>query len=423
MKEILAKMKKNLIQKYSTNINFYNKKKINQLIFNFESRYTAIFKEFLLKDDGNEFIRKFYRKNEIKKKLSKILSFYEKYSKIFPNYTIIAESKYMYRNIQKKQKMIDKLQQMKIEEMENKKENNLNETIFTNSAINSICNQIDSFYARNLKNIIDISVCKENTFEQFNKIIKNIEQYEKEEIIVKKTPPHYINLIANKKSKKYINFSTSLHKNKIIEINNIKSFRQSSINISTSINSDVINKFNPNIYNNLHSSKTPSICPMINNLSTNKKIIIHKKVNSQHISLNNTNNNLKNKILQLDNKNYYLFNDSKSKLHPFSLRIKVKKKFKDTISSLSNSTRPIFSLNKNKIKKKLLSPSNRNKINLSERINNKIQSSSPNKNIIISPKNNKKEIIGYNIKKMQLGDEKLKFKLNKNIHFFKINNN
>ncbi len=416
-------MKKNLIQKYSTNINFYNKKKINQLIFNFESRYTAIFKEFLLKDDRNEFIRKFYRKNEIKKKLSKILSFYEKYSKIFPNYTIIAESKYMYRNIQKKQKMIDKLQQMKIEEMENKKENNLNETIFTNSAINSICNQIDSFYARNLKNIIDISVCKENTFEQFNKIIKNIEQYEKEEIIVKKTPPHYINLIANKKSKKYINFSTSLHKNKIIEINNIKSFRQSSINISTSINSDAINKFNPNIYNNLHSSKTPSICPMINNLSTNKKIIIHKKVNSQHISLNNTNNNLKNKILQLDNKNYYLFNDLKSKLHPFSLRIKVKKKFKDTISSLSNSTRPIFSLNKNKIKKKLLSPSNRNKINLSERINNKIQSSSPNKNIIISPKNNKKEIIGYNIKKMQLGDEKLKFKLNKNIHFFKINNN
>ena len=416
-------MKKNLIQKYSTNINFYNKKKINQLIFNFESRYTAIFKEFLLKDDRNEFIRKFYRKNEIKKKLSKILSFYEKYSKIFPNYTIIAESKYMYRNIQKKQKTTDKLQQMKIEEMENKKENNLNETIFTNSAINSICNQIDSFYARSLKNIIDISVCKENTFEQFNKIIKNIEQYEKEEIIVKKTPPHYINLIANKKSKKYINFSTSLHKNKIIEINNIKSFRQSSINISTSINSDVINKFNPNIYNNLHSSKTPSICPMINNLSTNKKIIIHKKVNSQHISLNNTNNNLKNKILQLDNKNYYLFNDSKSKLHPFSLRIKVKKKFKDTISSLSNSTRPIFSLNKNKIKKKLLSPSNRNKINLSERINNKIQSLSPNKNIIISPKNNKKEIIGYNIKKMQLGDEKLKFKLNKNIHFFKINNN
>ena len=417
-------MKNNLIQKYSINIEFYNKKKINQLVFNFESRYTAIFKEFLLNDDGNEFVRRFYHKNEIKKKLSKILSFYEQYSKIFPNYTVISTSKYMYKNIQQKQKMIDKLQKMKIEDMENKKENNLNKTIFTNGAINSICNQTDSFYVRNLKNIIDISISKENTFEQFNKIINNIEQYEKDENILKKKPPLYINLIANKK--KNFNFQNSLHKKKLIENNNIKSFRQSSINISTSINSDIFNKFNQNIYNNFHSSKSPSNFPIINNLPKNKKIIIHKKGNSQHISLNNTNNNLKNKILQLDNKNYYLFNDSKNKLHYFSLRIKVKKNFKENISSLSNSTRPVFNLKKNKIKKKLLSPSNKNDINFSEkdiRINNKFKSISPNKNIIITPKNNNKEINSYNIKKIQMGDEKLKFKLNKNIHFFKINNN
>ena len=201
MKEILVKMKNNLIQKYSINIDFYFiiKKKLTKLVFNFESRYTAIFKEFLLNDDGNEFVRRFYHKNEIKKKLSKILSFYEQYSKIFPNYTVISASKYMYKNIQQKQKMIDKLQKMKIEDMENKKENNLNKTIFTNGAINSICNQTDSFYVRNLKNIIDISISKENTFEQFNKIINNIEQYEKDENILKKKPPLYINLIANKK--------------------------------------------------------------------------------------------------------------------------------------------------------------------------------------------------------------------------------
>ena len=97
----------------------------------------------------------------------------------------------MYKNIQQKQKMIDKLQKMKIEDMENKKENNLNKTIFTNGAINSICNQTDSFYVRNLKNIIDMSICKENTFEKFNKIINNIEQYEKDENILKKTTTLY----------------------------------------------------------------------------------------------------------------------------------------------------------------------------------------------------------------------------------------
>ena len=74
----------------------------------------------------------------------------------------------------------------------------------------------------------------------------------------------------------------------------------------------------------------------------------------------------------------------------------------------------------------MLSPSNKNDINFSEkdiRINNKFKSISPNKNKIITPKNNNKEINSYNIKKIQMGDEKLKFKLNKNIHFFKINNN
>ena len=43
-------------------------------------------------------------------KLTKILLFYEKYSKIYENYTVIPESKYMNKNIKRKQKIIAQMQ-------------------------------------------------------------------------------------------------------------------------------------------------------------------------------------------------------------------------------------------------------------------------------------------------------------------------
>ena len=140
---LLAFMKFKLRKKYNISKDFYNKKKVNELIFNDPSSYTAAFKEYLLLEDENEFLRRFYKKNELKKKLSSIYNFYEKYSKIFPNYIIIQESKFMYKNIQKKQKMIDNLQYIKEQEKRNKerKKNTSNDTIFTNGAINDIFNQ------------------------------------------------------------------------------------------------------------------------------------------------------------------------------------------------------------------------------------------------------------------------------------------
>ena len=83
---LLAFMKYKLTKKYHISKDFYNKKKINELIFNDPSNYTATFKEYLLLEDENEFLRRFYKKNELKKKLSSIYNFYEKYSKIFPKY-------------------------------------------------------------------------------------------------------------------------------------------------------------------------------------------------------------------------------------------------------------------------------------------------------------------------------------------------
>ena len=64
------------------------------------------------------------------------MDLYENYSKIFPNYLVVKEKKFMYKNIRKKQKMIDAFNQIKLEEEENRrkikeKEEDQDNNIFT----------------------------------------------------------------------------------------------------------------------------------------------------------------------------------------------------------------------------------------------------------------------------------------------------
>lgn len=172
-----------LRKKYDVKMHVYDMKKVNELIFNIPSHFTAIFKEYLLKEEEAEFLKRIYHKNELNKKLKNIFYFYEKYSKIFPNYIVIPEGHYLYRNILKKQKMIDKLQRMKEEENKNKKkllELSFN-TIFTNGAIDSIYSNNNVDPLNNLSNIISMdSVGKNEEQEliQIQNIIKNIENHE-----------------------------------------------------------------------------------------------------------------------------------------------------------------------------------------------------------------------------------------------------
>ena len=110
-----------LFKKYTSGNFSYHKILANNLIFNDTCRIVARFKDYLLYDDNTEFFRRFYSKEEMEPRLHRILTFYETYSKIFPNYMILKESKYLYRNIRKKQKMIDAVNEIKREEEENRK--------------------------------------------------------------------------------------------------------------------------------------------------------------------------------------------------------------------------------------------------------------------------------------------------------------
>ena len=80
----------------------------------------ATFKDYLIIDDIGEFLKRLYYKEESKKKLKKFYEYNDLYSKIFHNYTAFNEGKYLYQNIQKKQRMIDL--QEKMEKEKKKKE-------------------------------------------------------------------------------------------------------------------------------------------------------------------------------------------------------------------------------------------------------------------------------------------------------------
>ena len=395
------RIKKKLVKKYEIPKNFYIKKKINELIFNTKSHYTALFKDYLIIDDEHEFLRRFYPEKDYKKKLKKIFNYYEKYSKIFPNYLSISESKYMYKNILKKQNMIHNLHNMKKQEEQNKKENIFYETVFNYEALNSICSQIDSFYVRNLKNIIDISF-HNNSIDDINKIINQIEEEEKYNLIVFNGKPRpYKNLISYKK--KIDEFSNSSLNSKLIE-STPKSFINSN-NVSTSINSDIF-------ANNLSST----FYPKIQNSSINKsKIKNHKKGISQNVNIYDV--NLKKLILKLDKKQNKI--DYKNELNLYSVRennLNNYKKFNNKIQTPKNfginSTRnKIYSLTNKKLPKVI----HNKDLNYSERKNSDLQDNKFN-----SRKSLRNKYYNISTKYSMPFDENLKYKITNNIHKFNL---
>ena len=105
---------KNLEKKYMTSRDYYDAKIINDIVYNEPNRVVSIFKDYLIYDDVSEFLKRRYNFQEVRIRLPKIFEFYEKYSKVFPNYVALPENKYMFKNIERKQRLIDEKQKIMI---------------------------------------------------------------------------------------------------------------------------------------------------------------------------------------------------------------------------------------------------------------------------------------------------------------------
>ena len=107
-------------KKYLTSREYYNVKIINDVIYNESTHIVSVFKDYLIYDDISEFQKRFYQRTESLQRLPKMFEFYDKYSKVFPNYVTIPENKYLFKNIEKKQRIIDEKQRFQLEQQEKK---------------------------------------------------------------------------------------------------------------------------------------------------------------------------------------------------------------------------------------------------------------------------------------------------------------
>ena len=276
---------------YKNNKNDYNLRMIDDILDNESTHLVAEFKDYLIMGDFTEFLQKSYNLEECKKYLPKIYEYYNCCSVIFPNYVTLHESKYIYKSIRKKQKVIDNQQ-----EQEDKKEKlkkgdiklEENDEFFSSKTFNSILDQTNTsnvklFFGINDSNNKDIN-------ETPNNIVKILEEAEKEAIQRK------INLIKNNK--------------KPVLNNNNK--ENSSINNISNLFIKNINSNNKIFIKNKITKEKNKNKENVHYLSTQKKANI--QINNNNININTQNNKTKVRINSyLDKNNFKNENDNSKK--------------------------------------------------------------------------------------------------------------
>ena len=447
-----------LIKRYKNPVSYYNKKIINEILCNEKTHYVEQFKEYLIYEDYNEFLKRFYKSYEIRAKLKKILKFYQKYSKIYANYTSLPESKYMYKNIRRKQKMIEQIHNKGNNNSENEEEdksNDLSNIIFSSQVINSIYGKTISTVNKsenneNTEQSINEFLGKINKIEnkiyngikiiyKDNKILKDelfLNKNLKKEFIINKTKAalkgdknNYYKIKNNELNKKNIDIRFTYSKKILANQNDIKKNNQNNSNSKNNkpnfSNLILINnyasrsKINRTILNNNNSKFNLKNNDTINNdnntfngyrysIKTNINFPKHKIIssllkqnlinNSKIVNNYKENINLTNINNYITNINNNIYNRKKNKLN---LREKLLKLDKKILSINTSSSKKI--VNKNK-----LSLSN-NKINIIKNKNHliindkdyekhKIEILNKGNQVLLSNKTNKRQKISYSLR-------------------------
>ena len=376
IKEIYSKT----LKKYDFSPNKYNISIINNLIFSINSRKATYLKDNLFYDISIEFFRRYYFKKEIKLYLTYFIAFYEENNKIFPNYyTCLPDSKYLFDNIQKKQQLLNSIEDQTIK---NKNKDNTFNTIFSSSIKNSLYNEsiVPSFSVisneneeKNLKNLIQTLRNSEN---------ENNQNIEKNKLNNNKNPKEKL------KKKKTNIITTKNLSNVVIKINNYNNTNRDSKQKHKKLPANFYKK----IINNSGNIKTETSrirYKKINLIETKEKLKnllqrnLKPKIDKSNINMSNIKNN--NEISAINSNNN---------------TISIAARYTDKTTNINNKAKnPILNtLNIKKIQnKKIIFNHHENKSNLIQNIHNiynSIKKSSKAKKIRI--KKNKKLFIKIN---------------------------
>ena len=102
----VAKVSQNALNKKYENMHgdYLNTKVINDLIYNEPMHSVSVFKDYLILDDVNEFLKRPYAHHEQKPRITRLCDFYSEYSQLFPNYIALMPkpANHLFKNIQRK---------------------------------------------------------------------------------------------------------------------------------------------------------------------------------------------------------------------------------------------------------------------------------------------------------------------------------
>ncbi len=298
MKTIQKLIKLNFLNKYVKSELYYNSIIIDHIIHNEPGHIVAEFKDFLISGDINEFLQNYYKIKESKYLLPKIYEYYINCSVIFPNYVILPESQYIYKNIQKKQRVIDVMQEQEDKEENIKKglikEEEKVEDVFTTQILDSILNQTDT---SGIKQYFGVSNEGNSLGGQLSKIIEGIHYYENNKVSDLK--PKFNNYLYKNRQKINLNDSFFKEKNEIDDINGINKLseiknddKKNILNIKNDEenNKDILNNKNElEIEFNIKPSKKSVLILNKNNINNIiQQSNDNKKINGS--SLNNLSN-------------------------------------------------------------------------------------------------------------------------------------
>ena len=356
----------------------YNILIIESIMSNGKCRAVAEFKDYLIKEDNYEYLRRFYKYSEIIIRLKRLCNYHNSTAMIFPNYFPLIESKYLYNNVIKKQRIIDEQQDNEDKKLKNKtKKGEKIDKLFSNTIYDDIINSSESVLRivfgieknkYNLKNIQgrlnDLYKIK-NDNEYINKdssdleeLIKQIEKAENNKNFNKKfdqnSDDNTLSGNKNKKIKSKLKLMTKNLNNNQIENRNLDLLNNITNNSTNITNSSNNIRSNITIQNNKSKNKMDNKFTIDNKFKFSSNIINSIKKSKEIINKNNNfpkpyqtlyglnfilKNPLINNIINVDIRDKYNNNNSnKINLNQFKNLVK-KSSFINTIEKIKSNTK------------------------------------------------------------------------------------
>jgi len=294
----------------------YNNLIIENLMCNGRCHVVAVFKNYLIEDDNSEYLRRFYKYRESAPRLKKLFSYHNETSVIFPNYTPLEESQYLYNNVIRKQRIIDEQQNLEVKKNDKKSKKckdffNKEDKVFNSTVFGDILSQSESVLRimfgiekkekgkdkeKDVPNELNIDV--NDDYNKRNSDFDDSEYVEVKQLISKvenaeeklnnennnSLGGYKLNGGNNKPMKYKLKTVNNTNNDNQAKNKNYEKLNSISINSTNNTNSSNNNIINSNI--NLNRMKNNQNINFKNKLKSNKKI---------RNSLTITNSNLKNK--------------------------------------------------------------------------------------------------------------------------------